>query len=202
MENQDKKRLLIIDAALKRFAHYGLAKTTMTEIAKDISFSKALLYYYFPDKLSLYVSVIENMMHTLSRDLIKSVEKTSTAKEGILMLLQKRQAFIQKYYKLIEYTQMIGPELPEALYEKFTRARAFELKIITELLNKGNASGEFFVEDVAFTTEIFVEAVSGIHFNILTRAKNLFPGKDEFKLIFLKEKRFAEIFVAGLKPVK
>ena len=201
MENQDKKRLLIIDAALKRFAHYGLAKTTMTEIAKDISFSKALLYYYFPDKLSLYVSVIEHMMHTLSRDLIKSVEKTSTAAEGILILLQKRQAFIQKYYKLIEYTQMIGPELPEALFEKFTRARAFELKIITELLTKGNRSGEFFIEDVSFTTEIFVEAVSGIHFNILTRAKNIFPDKEEFKLIFLKEKRFAEIFLAGLKPV-
>jgi len=200
MENQDKKRLLIIDAALKRFAHYGLAKTTMTEIAKDISFSKALLYYYFPDKLSLYVSVIEHMMHTLSRDLIKSVEKTSTAAEGILILLQKRQAFIQKYYKLIEYTQMIGPELPEALFEKFTRARAFELKIITELLTKGNKSGEFFIEDVSFTTEIFVEAVSGIHFNILTRAKNIFPDKEEFKLIFLKEKRFAEIFLAGLKP--
>ena len=202
MENQDKKRLLIIDAALKRFAHYGLAKTTMTEIAKDISFSKALLYYYFPDKLSLYVSVIENMMHTLSRDLLKSVEKTSTATEGILMLLQKRQAFIQKYYKLIEFTQMIGPELPEALYEKFTRARAFELKIITGLLTKGHTSGEFSIDDVAFTTEIFVEAVSGIHFNILTRAKNIFPGKEEFKLIFLKEKRLAEIFLAGLKPFK
>jgi len=201
MENQDKKRLLIIDAALKRFAHYGLAKTTMTEIAKDISFSKALLYYYFPDKLSLYVSVIENMMHTISRDLLKSVEKTSTATEGILILLQKRQSYIQKYYKLIEYTQMIGPELPEALYEKFTRARAFELKIIMGLLTKGNSSGELLVTDVDFTTEIFVEAISGIHFNILTRAKNIFPSKEEFKLIFLKEKRFAEIFLAGLKPL-
>lgn len=200
MENQDRKRLLIIDAALKRFAHYGLAKTTMTEIAKDIAFSKALLYYYFPDKLSLYVSVVENMMHTISRDLIKSIEKTSTASEGILMLLQKRQAFKQKYYKVIEYTQMVGPELPEALFEKFSRARAFELQIITELLNKGNNSGEFLIDDVAFTTEIFVEAISGLHFNILNRGKNIFPGKEQFKLIFLKEKRFAEIFLGGLKP--
>ncbi|MBB6501358.1 TetR/AcrR family transcriptional regulator [Pedobacter cryoconitis] len=201
MENQDRKRLLIIDAALKRFAHYGLAKTTMTEIAKDIAFSKALLYYYFPDKLSLYVSVIEHMMHTISRDLIKSVEKTSTATEGILILLQKRQAFTQKYYNLLEYTQMIGPELPEALYEKFQRARAFELKIITGLLTKGDSSGEFAIKDIPFTTEIFVEAVSGIHFNILNRARNIFPGKEQFKLIFLKEKRFAEIFLAGLKPL-
>lgn len=173
----------------------------MTEIAKDIAFSKALLYYYFPDKLSLYVSVVENMMHTISRDLIKSISKTSTATEGIMMLLQKRQAFKQKYYKLIEYTQMMGPELPEALFEKFTRAREFELKIITELLTKGNESGEFSIPDVAFTTEIFAEAISGIHFNILNRARNIFPGKEEFKLIFQKEKRFAEIFLEGLKSL-
>ncbi|WP_316744870.1 TetR/AcrR family transcriptional regulator [Pedobacter antarcticus] len=202
MENQDRKRLLIIDAALKRFAHYGLAKTTMTEIAKDIAFSKALLYYYFPDKLSLYVSVIEHLMHQISRDLVKSVEKTNSAAEGILMLVQKRQAFIQKYYKLIEYTQMMGPELPDELQDKFTRARAFELKIITGLLNKGNTSGEFAVPDVNFTTEIFVEAISGIHFNILNRAKIIYPDKEQFKLIFLKEKRFAEIFLAGLKQIR
>ena len=201
MENQDKKRLLIIDAALKRFAHYGLTKTTMTEIAKDIAFSKALLYYYFPDKLSLYVSVIEHLMHTISRDLLKSVEKTSTATDGILIILQKRQAFIQKYYNLIEYMQSIGPDLPEALFEKFTRAREFEMKIISGLLIKGDASGEFSIEDPAFVTEIFVEAISGIHFNILNRTRNIFPGKEQFKLIFTKEKKFAEVFLAGLKLI-
>jgi len=202
MENPDKKRLLIINAALERFAHYGLAKTTMTEIAKDISFSKALLYYYFPDKLSLYVSVIEYMMHTISRDLLKSLEKTSTATEGVLMILQKRQAFAHKYYNLIEFTQMSDHELPEALFDKFTTAREFELKIILSLFTKGNENGEFNIEDPKFTSEIFVESISGIRFNILNRTKNIFPGKDQFKLIFLKEKKFAEIFLAGLKSVR
>jgi len=202
MENPDKKRLLIINAALERFAHYGLAKTTMTEIAKDISFSKALLYYYFPDKLSLYVSVIEYMMHTISRDLLKSLEKTSTATEGVLMILQKRQAFAHKYYNLIEFTQMSDHELPEALFDKFTAAREFELKIILSLFTKGNENGEFNIEDPKFTSEIFVESISGIRFNILNRTKNIFPGKDQFKLIFLKEKKFAEIFLAGLKSVR
>lgn len=199
MENQDKKRLLIINAALNRFAHYGLAKTTMTEIAKDIAFSKALLYYYFPDKLSLYVSVIEHMMHIISRDLLKSLEKTITATEGVLMLLQKRQAFVHKYYNLIEFTQMAGPDMPEALFEKFSRAREFELKIIFDLMVKGNSSGEFFIDDPKFISEIFVESISGIRFNILSRNKNIFPGKEQFKLILSKEKQFAEIFLNGLK---
>lgn len=200
MENQDKKRILIINAALKRFAHYGLAKTTMTEIAKDISFSKALLYYYFPDKLSLYVSVIEYLMHSISKELTKAVEKTTCSGEGIMMLLQKRQAYIQKYYNLMEYTKNSCSELPPDLFDKFSSARDFEVKIMTSLLDKGVKNGEFIVADTGYVTEIFVSALSGIHFNILSKERKIFPDKDQFKEIFAKEKRFAEIFINGLKP--
>jgi TetR/AcrR family transcriptional regulator len=200
MENQDKKRGIIIEAALKRFAHYGLSKTTMTEIAKDVSFSKALLYYYFPDKLSLYVNAIEHLMQIISRDLVKSIDKTSSSTEGIFKLLQKRQSFIQKYYNLLESTQIIGNELPDDLYEKFNKARAFETIIIGSLFTRGISSGEFVMEDPKLATEIFIDALSGIHFNIMSKDKSLFPGKEQFKQIFLKEKVFAEIFLQGLKP--
>jgi TetR/AcrR family transcriptional regulator len=198
MENQDKKRNLIINAALLRFAHYGLAKTTMTDIAKDISFSKALLYYYFPDKLSLYVSVIEHLMHTISKDILKSIEKTTTCTEGVLMVLQKRQGYIQKYYNLMEFNKLVGPDLPEDLYEKFSRARAFELKIIASLLRRGVEKGEFQVENINLTTEVLVEALSGVHFNILSRHKNICPSQEQFKQIFIKEKFLAKIFLSGL----
>jgi TetR/AcrR family transcriptional regulator len=199
MENQDKKKILIINAALKRIAHYGLAKTTMTDIAKDISFSKALLYYYFPDKLSLYVSVIEHLMHSISKDLIKAVNKTSTATEGVMMLLQKRQGYIQKYYNLLEPSKMSYTELPEDLDDKFNRAKAFEVKILTELLVRGTENGEFEPQDNQLITEIFIEALAGIHFNILNKEKRFFPDKTQFKEIFTKEKRFAEVFLRGLK---
>jgi len=201
MENQDKKRVLIINAALNRFAHYGLAKTTMTEIAKDISFSKALLYYYFPDKLSLYVSVIEYLMHSISKELTKSLEKTKSSSEGIMMLLQKRQGYIQKYYNLMEYSKQHScTDLPGGLYEKFTKAKDFELKILTTLFNEGIEKGEYIDTDMALITEIFVDALSGIHYNILHKDKNIFPDKEQFKQIFIKEKRFAEVFLMGLKP--
>lgn len=199
MENQDKKRVLIIEAALKRFAHYGLAKTTMTEIAKDISFSKALLYYYFPDKLSLYVSAIEHLMHIISRDLVKSVDKTSSSTEGVLKLLQKRQSYIQKYYNLFEENQIIGNELPEGLFEKFQRAKTFEAIIISSLFSRGISSGELAMDDPKLATDIFMDALSGIHFNILAKGKMMFPGKEMFKQIFAKEKMFADIFMEGLR---
>jgi TetR/AcrR family transcriptional regulator len=199
MENQDKKRVLIIEAALKRFAHYGLSKTTMTEIAKDISFSKALLYYYFPDKLSLYVSTIEYLMQIMSRDLVRSIDKTTTSTEGVLKLLQKRQSYIQKYYNLFESNQIIGNDLPKGLNEKFQRARTFETIILSSLFSRGIASGELAMEDPKLATDIFIDALSGIHFNILTKDKNIHPAKEQFKQIFIKERMFAEIFLSGLQ---
>ncbi len=198
MENQDKKKIIIIEAALKRFAHYGLSKTTMSEIAKDISLSKALLYYYFPDKLSLYVSTMAFLMHKMSREIVKSIDKTSTAKDAVLKLLQKRQSYIQKYYNLFESSQTIGNDLPDDLFEKFDKAKAFEKIIINSLFTRGVASGELQIEDPNLATDIFIDAIAGIHFNILAKDKNIFPAKDQFKTIFYKEKVFAEIFMAGV----
>ena len=50
---------LIIEASQRRFGLYGIEKTSMREIADDLKLSKASLYYYFPDKESLYKAVVE-----------------------------------------------------------------------------------------------------------------------------------------------
>ena len=55
----NNKTDLIIEAAQKRFGLYGVEKTSMREIANDLKLSKASLYYYFPDKESLYKAVVE-----------------------------------------------------------------------------------------------------------------------------------------------
>jgi TetR/AcrR family transcriptional regulator len=62
IEEQDKKKDQIIEAALNRFMHFGIPKTTMNEIADDLSISKALLYYYFPDKSSLTYEVANHLV--------------------------------------------------------------------------------------------------------------------------------------------
>ena len=45
----------ILDAALRRFLHYGLRKTTMQEIARDAGVAVGTLYLYFEDKDALVV---------------------------------------------------------------------------------------------------------------------------------------------------
>jgi AcrR family transcriptional regulator len=52
----DDKRQRILEAARKRFRHYGFRKTTMQEIARDAGVAVGTLYLYFKDKDELLVA--------------------------------------------------------------------------------------------------------------------------------------------------
>ena len=51
------KQEQIVEAAIRRFSHFGIAKTTLTEIADDLTITKQVLSYYFPDKQRLVEAV-------------------------------------------------------------------------------------------------------------------------------------------------
>jgi AcrR family transcriptional regulator len=55
----DDKRQRILEAARKRFRHYGFKKTTMQEIARDAGVAVGTLYLYFKDKDELLVAGTE-----------------------------------------------------------------------------------------------------------------------------------------------
>jgi len=63
--NHEEKKALIIEAALKTFAHYGYEGTTNKLVAEEVkresgqNFSPALIYHYFPvGKIQLFTAVM------------------------------------------------------------------------------------------------------------------------------------------------
>ncbi len=74
MAEPDHKKVMILEAALKRFKRFGLSKTTMEEIARDLDISKGSLYYYFTDKESIYVAVVENIIAECFQDMSQFLE--------------------------------------------------------------------------------------------------------------------------------
>jgi TetR/AcrR family transcriptional regulator len=100
---QDQKQELIIEAAIKRFAHFGVAKTTMTEIANDLKLSKASLYYYFPDKLNLYAAVLQTITGRGEKEDEAEIKQISDPFKAIAHYLEKRTEFIIKYYNLLDF---------------------------------------------------------------------------------------------------
>ncbi|WP_069659334.1 TetR/AcrR family transcriptional regulator [Arcticibacter eurypsychrophilus] len=199
MENQDKKKDLIIDAALKRFAHFGLSKTTMTEIATDLSLSKALLYYYFPDKISLYSAVLQSIIENMDQELLKDVSRATNSLQALTICLDKRQDFIRKYYNLLDFTKVTGSELPEGLACMFTKAKDSEVTVLKTVLEIGISAREFEVSDLEETARLLKDALSGIYFTVLKRhTQAFFPEKEQFDTILIRQKKLGEIFLKGL----
>jgi len=112
MANADLKKIKILEAATRRFAHFGMAKTTMSEIAKDLSFSKALLYYYFPDKNSLYSAVFEYVINKMVDECEEMLLSAQDYEEAMMFVLDKRIQLINQYYNLFEYTISRINEIP------------------------------------------------------------------------------------------
>ena len=65
----------IIEAARKRFAHYGFSKVTMEEIAADAEMGKASLYYYFPTKEELFSALSFRPIQNAASQTLKYVQK-------------------------------------------------------------------------------------------------------------------------------
>ena len=72
MQTQNSKQQLILEAARKRFFHYGYAKTSLDEIANDIGIGKATLYHYYKNKEDIFLNVVKQESSYLRKLLLKS----------------------------------------------------------------------------------------------------------------------------------
>src|ERR1022692_4744369 len=57
----EQSRASILKAAMAEFAEYGIAGARTDAIARAAHVNKALLYYYFKDKDSLYGAVLDQV---------------------------------------------------------------------------------------------------------------------------------------------
>lgn len=199
MDNQDKKRQLIIESAVRRFAHFGLSKTTMTEIASDLSMSKALLYYYFPDKISLYTAVLETIINEIDKDLSAGVQKVKTIDKAILYVLEKRQEYILKYYNILDYLRTSGSDLPENIQKIIENAKSSETQIVTSVLQRGIDSGELKIKDAQESAALLMDALIGMRYIAFSKHKSFQIRKDELDSLLLRQKKLALVFLKGLR---
>lgn len=201
-KNADAKRIKILEAAKKRFAHYGLAKTTIAEIAQDLSFSKALLYYYFPDKNRLFAAVMELTIDELLEQSTISIEKAKTVQEAIDAFLETRLKIIKENYNVFEFSYSLRADMPPDL--ECVTPVLFEREIdqVRMILENGVATGELKpIDDIMVTAKILLISMLGMRLGILKEFKNLFfpPTKEEFDYILELQRKLSKIFVDGLR---
>ena len=154
-------RCQIIEAAKKRFSHFGYAKTTMAEVATDCSMSPGNLYRFFPGKLDIAEAIAtadyqRHLEHL--RSLAAAPGRTAQERLRDLLFEELRRTYnkLESDPRAYEMATVIAHERPT--YANWMLAN--ERKILVELLEDGERRGEFATgEDKALTAEMLQSAV-------------------------------------------
>src|SRR5471030_836931 len=116
-EHQDIKREKILDASYQRFMHYGYSKTTMNEIAGDLAMSKALLYYYFPDKSQLYIAVMRKLANDFINMLKERVGQSTDLLTAFKAQIDTHHEFMVNNYNFFDFFRLNEQNLPAAIWD-------------------------------------------------------------------------------------
>jgi len=196
----DKKREQIIEGAIKRFIHFGINKTTMNDIAEDLSVSKPSLYYYFPDKRSLIVGVIEKVFTDYFDLLKKKYNPDASLEDTLFQTIDIRNTFFMKYFML-----RISEGIPDifnddAMKTKLTTLKQSEKVFYANIFEEAQDKGEIKHDNMAHVAELYLESLMGLtNMCIMELGKDLLPDKKAVNKMAQKQKDLSSIFTRGLK---
>jgi TetR/AcrR family transcriptional regulator len=189
----------IMEAAQKRFAHYGLAKTTMTEIAEDIGMSKASLYYYFPDKEAIFKAVIKHEQDEFLAQIEQMLTKPKKASVYLLEYTKKRNLYFKELINLAQLHsdthKQVKPLFKGLIVEFDTKANAF----ITAILKGGIDNQEFKKIDVPYHVEFFNSATSGLRSYLLKRKDAEPLDNNDYDTLEKHTTTLTNLFINGIK---
>ncbi len=78
-----EKRLLILKAAAEVFAREGIARASMSEVAKNCGISKANIYHYYSSKDSLLFDILDSYLSSLSNHICNLPLDNLSAKDKL-----------------------------------------------------------------------------------------------------------------------
>ena len=197
-EKNDKVQM-IIEASQKRFGLYGIEKTSMREIANDLKLSKASLYYYFPDKESLYKAVVEK---ELKEFIAKISERILSIQEPEQLLREYAKTRLSYFRTLLNLSRLrleAYSGLKPGFRDTIQMFKEKEKEIIKRIFEKGIGTGIFFIDDSDQTASIFLDLLKGLRITLVNEKKTLFIEQEEYDLILEKTIVFTNVFIKGLK---
>jgi len=143
----EKTRAAILAAALHEFASEGVAGARIDEIARLAKVNKALLYYYFHDKESLYGAVIDDVFQRMRERLLGVLDSDLKPRE---MIVEYAKTHFDYIASSPEYPRLVQQEMMRAGRQKSPHlkriAQTYFHPVYTrllELLQTGIDAGEF-----------------------------------------------------------
>lgn len=136
-------RAQIVAAATEHFSRYGYGKTTVSDLAKTIGFSKAYIYKFFESKQAIGEVICGHCLGEIEADVIAAIEGASTPPEKLRRLFK---TMTESSLRLFFQDRKLYEIAASAATERWQAVLAYELrvqKILQDILQEGRQNGDF-----------------------------------------------------------
>jgi AcrR family transcriptional regulator len=133
----------IVEAATEHFSHYGYEKTTVSDLAKVIGFSKAYIYKFFDSKQAIGEVICSNRLTAIMQAVDKTLVEAPTASEKLRRMFR---ALVEAGSDLFFRDRKLYDIAAAAAGEQWPSARRHEERIqhlILQIVREGREAGEF-----------------------------------------------------------
>jgi len=136
-------RAQIVTAAKEHFSRYGYEKTTVSDLAKSIGFSKAYIYKFFESKQVIGELICSNCLIEMEAEIRQAVADAGRPPEQLRRMFK---AIVTVTLRLFSEDRKLYEIATSASAERWQAAVAYERnmhQLLLEILEAGRQSGDF-----------------------------------------------------------
>lgn len=141
--NEHEVRDQIVQAATEYFGLYGYEKTTVSDLAKAIGFSKAYIYKFFDSKQAIGEVICSNRLSTIMAAVDAAVGTADAAPERLRRMFR---ALVEAGSELFFRERKLWDIATTSATEMWPSARAYDehlRNLITQIVREGRDAGDF-----------------------------------------------------------
>lgn len=133
----------IIGAAHDHFSHYGYGKTTVSDLAKDIGFSKAYIYKFFDSKQAIGEAICARQLGSILEEVEAVLASSETATEKLRKMSERLTALS---VELFFTDRKLYDIAVHSCIEKWSSSQSYIVRIkeiLASIIVEGREAGEF-----------------------------------------------------------
>lgn len=133
----------IIAAAHQHFSHYGYGKTTVSDLAKSVGFSKAYIYKFFESKEAIGEAICSQCLSSIIAEVEEVVRGANTATQKLRRFADRLTV---RSVELFSNDRRIYEIAVHASVEKWASSQAYLVHIedmLARVIVEGRETGEF-----------------------------------------------------------
>ncbi len=194
--DKEEKRNLILEAAIKVFAKFGLPNTKMVHIAEAAGIGKGTIYEYFKSKEELAIAAFNVFVKEAQIQIAKKIKKIEDPNEKLYTYIISWNDIMDEDF--LDYADIMLDIWAESVRlhqgkDVFGLNRMYRTyrEQIAEILKEGIKKGAFKPVDVTVVSAIIIGTMDGIMIQWLLD-RNIFKIKPALE-------QLAELIVSGVQ---